>query len=260
MTLKALSAFLLLTISCCLAQPGQDPLTVRFEHHLGAQVPMELTLRNEYGQTVTMKQLLGGKPALLVLGYYECPMLCHKVQDGLVEGLTESRMQVGREFRVLTVSIDPEEKPALASAKKENYLAAYDRPVAPEDWPFLVGDEESLSTLQAAVGFQSAKLETQISHPAGMVVLTPQGKVSSYLQGVRFPALALEQAIKKASEEEQGSFLQPVLLLCYQYDPATGRYSLAVYRLVQLLGTATFLILLAAVGYWLRRERQGRSS
>ena len=194
MTLRALSIILLLTISCCLAQPGQDPLTVRFDHHLGAQVPLDLTFQNENGRPVTIKQLLGGKPALLVLGYYECPMLCHQVQDGLVEGLTESRMRVGQEFRILTVSIDPEEKPPLASAKKESYLAAYDRPVAPEDWPFLVGNEESLSTLQTVVGFQSAKLESQISHPAGMVVLTPRGKVSSYLQGVRFPALALEQA------------------------------------------------------------------
>ena len=242
-----------------LAQPGDNPLEVGFDHHLGAQVPLDLLLRNERGNEVTVKELLDDKPVLLVLGYYECPMLCHKVQDGLVEGLTESRMRVGKEFRILTVSVDPEETSQLAAAKRESYLKAYPYPVTHQDWPFLVGTPEALDTLQTVVGFRSAKLKDQISHPAGMIVLTPSGKVSSYLQGLRFPALSLEQAIEKASREEEGSFLQPVLLLCYQYDPATGKYSLAIYRLVQLLGCATVLLMMAAIFFWLRRERRQRA-
>lgn len=255
-----LIAFLLiLTCGPLAAQPISDPLKVGIDQHPGEQVPLSIRLRDENGREQTLSELLGGKPALLVLGYYGCPMLCHKVQDGLVDGLADSKVRLGRDFRVLTVSVDPAETSELAKQKKASYLQAYGKPVGPSDWPFLVGDSKNLGILQKAVGFRTAKLKGQISHPAGMVVLTPQGKVSSYLLGVRFPALALEKAIEKASREEHDSFLQPVILLCYQYDPSTGKYSLAIYRVIQLLGLATVLLVGAAVLYWKRRERSQKS-
>jgi protein SCO1 len=237
------------------AQTVENPLETGFDSQEGTQVPLELVLTDEQGRERTVEELLDGKPVLLVLGYYGCPMLCHEVQKGLLEGLSACRFTVGKEFRVFTVSVDPTESSELAAEKKLAYLKAYQRGDA-EGWPFLVGESEQLEALQSAVGFRSSRLEDQIAHPAGLVVLTPSGKVSSYLYGLRFPAVALEQAIEKAAEEETGSFLRPVLLLCYQYDPATGRYSLAIYRIVQLLGALTVLILVAAVAYWVRKERR----
>ncbi len=246
-----------LLTTASLAQPVADPLQTGFQPQLGAQLPMDLMLTDHRGREGTISQLLDGRPALLVLGYYECPMLCHQVQEGLLEGLAGLDMTVGEEFNVLTVSIDAAETPELAAEKREAYLRAYGRSVASGRWPFLVGDQPSLDRLAGAVGFRSARVGKQIAHPAGLVVLTPGGEVSTYLYGLRFPPAALEQALATAAAEESSeSLLSQVKLLCYQYDPATGRYSLAIYRLVQLLSLFVALALFSQIWRWERTRRR----
>lgn len=247
---------LCLLATAATAQTVADPLKTGFEPHLGAQLPMDLMFTDHRGREGTLSQMLDGRPALLVLGYYECPMLCHQVQEGLLDGLSGLDMTVGEEFNVLTVSIDHRETPDLAAKKRDAYLRAYGRTVEASRWPFLVGDEPSVEALASAVGFRSARVGEEIAHPAGLIVLTPQGKVSSYLYGLRFPPAALEQALKTAeSEMSSESLLSQIKLLCYQYDPATGKYSLAIYRLVQLLSICMALLVFASVWRWERKRR-----
>lgn len=254
-----------LALTICLlsnatAQPVADPFKAGFDPHPGATVPLDLTFVDHTGARATLRQLLGGKPALLVLGYYHCPMLCHEVQQGLLDGLRSLDEPVGDGFRVITVSIDPAETPDLAAEKRRSYLEAYGRSMPADAWPFLVGDAGSVTALQTAVGFRSARLEDQIAHPAGLVVLTADGRVSSYLTGIRFPATAISEALKAARASQTRTLVQSVLLLCYQYDPATGRYSLAIYRMVQLLAALTVAILTLSVAGWLRAERRRRAA
>jgi protein SCO1/2 len=238
------------------AQQIADPLKAGFDPHPGARLPDDLVLTDQDGRKAPLVDLLQGQPALLVLGYYGCPMLCHQVQEGLLEGLSGMQDTLGRDFRVLTVSIDPRETSTLAAEKRAAYLKAYGKPVPSEAWPFLVGDAAAVDRLQRVVGFRSARLPDQIAHPAGLVVLSPDGKISSYLYGIRFPAVALHEALDTARREQTSSVFQQVLLLCYQYDPATGRYSLSIYRLIQALALLTLGTLLIAVLGWLRQERR----
>lgn len=240
------------------AQSVENPLNASFDPHPGTQVPLNITLRDEHGTSQNLKQLLRGKPAVLVLGYYGCPMLCHKVQEGLLDGLKSSELSIGEDFRLLTVSIDPTETSELAAEKKAAYLADLGKPDADAAWPFLVGDSAQINALTKAVGFRSAKLKDQIAHPAGLVILTPTGKISSYLYGIRFPSTALDQAVREAAQEQSSSVVQAVILLCYQYDPSTGRYSLAIYRLIQILGIFTLLTLVSSIAIWNRREKRRR--
>lgn len=246
----------LLLLTLLLSLPASaEPPPVGFEQKLGATVRGDLQLMDEQGQGTAFKDLLDGRPTLLVLGYYGCPMLCHQVQSGLVDSLQLLEWSAGREFNVLTVSIDARERPKLARRKKHAYLSRYDRPQAETGWRFLTGADGQLKELQRAVGF-SATYDPdtdQFAHAAGLVVLTPEGTVSSYLMGISFPARALKLALQRASSGTVGSPVDQILLLCYQYDPSTGRYSLAITRIVQLAGIGSAL-LLAAWLIWAHRR------
>jgi protein SCO1/2 len=239
---------------------------VRFDQNLGAQVPLDLQLIGEAapfhrkggGKSETLRDLLGGKPAILDLGYYECPMLCHQVQSGLVDSLKLMKWTVGQQFRVLTISIDPRERPDLARRQKDLTVSRYDRPLDPLGWRFLTGTPTELVTLTQAVGFRAIydRRIQQFAHPAGLVILTPQGVVSSYLYGISFSARALQRGLEKAASAQVGTPVDPVLFLCYHYDPATGRYSLEILKVIRLFGISFALLLFGAVGMWVYRERK----
>ena len=163
---------------------------------------------------------------------------------------------MGHEFNVISVSIDPRERPELARKKQHSYLSRYDRPGAEEGWRFLTGGQEQIKKLCETVGFESVydPQTDQFAHPAGVVVLTAEGKVSSYLLGISFPSRAIKLALQRASSGGVGDPVDQILLLCYHYDPSTGRYSLAIMRLMQMAGLATVLLLAGGIGWMQRRK------
>lgn len=257
----ALVMTVLLTASAARAQaPDSRPPILRdvaFDQLLGATVPLELALRDEAGRDVRLGEYFGKKPVVLSLVYYGCPMLCTLTLNGLASALSILSFDVGREFEVVTVSFEPKETPELAAEKKKAYLARYKRPGAAAGWHFLTGDAASIGRLTRAVGFRYAwDAETgQYAHPAGILVLTPEGKIARYLYGIEYAPKDLRLALVEASRNRIGSPVDQFLLLCYQYDPATGKYGAVVMRTVRTAGILTVLALGTFITLMWRREQ-----
>jgi protein SCO1 len=233
---------------------------IRIDQRLNHQVPLDLAFVDDHGRDVRLGQYFGQRPVVLALVYYECPMLCTQVLNGLVTALGVMNFDVGREFDVVAVSINPREGPGLASQKKSAYLHRYGRPHTADGWHFLTGTEESIAALADAVGFRYAYDETikQYAHGAAIEVLTPRGVISKYFYGIEFSARDLRLGIIEASDERIGTRIDDFLLFCYHYDPATGKYGAAVLRLVRLGAIATVLAFLSFLAVSLRRERAAR--
>jgi protein SCO1 len=231
---------------------------VGYDQMLGAQVPLDIQLKDETGRSVKLGDYLGQRPAVLALVYYECPMLCTLTLNGLASAMNLISFDAGREYQVITVSFDPRETPALATAKKKVYLARYKRPGAAQGWHFLTGDAEQIKRLTQAVGFRYVwDAETkQFAHPAGVVTLTPEGKISHYLFGVEYAPKDLRLALVEASEHRVGSAVDAVLLYCYHYDPVTGKYGLVVMRVVRAGGALTLAALASFILIMWRRDKK----
>jgi protein SCO1/2 len=231
---------------------------VEFDQNLDALLPLDTPLRDESGREVQFGDYFGKKPVVVLFVYFECPMLCTLELNGLVRNLRALSMTAGREFEIVTVSIDPKETPRLASAKKGRYLKIYNRPGAEAGWHFLTGAEGSVRRLAGVAGFRYEydPNSGQYAHPAGLIVATPQGRISRYIYGVDFPASNLRWALVEASAGKIGSPVDKVLLMCFHYDPATGRYNFAVMTLLRVLGVATACGLAAYMTVMIRRERR----
>lgn len=216
---------------------------VGIDQRLNNQVPLWLKFRDETGQTVTLSSYFGKKPVILSLVYYTCPMLCTMAENGLLNALRDVTFNIGEQYEVVTVSIDPTETPEMAMGKKAVYVGLYGRPGGKQGWHFLVGDEPSIRALTQAVGFHYNYIpETkQFAHATGIVVLTPQGKVSRYFYGILYPSRDIRLALVEASNEKIGSPVDAVLLYCCQYDPSTGKYSIVVSRILRIAGVVTLL-------------------
>jgi len=229
---------------------------VAFDQRLGAEVPLDVAFRDETGARVTLRDYLGDKPVLLVPAYYECPMLCTIVLNGVVSALRALPFDVGKEFRVVTFSFNPRETSELAAAKKATYLEDYRRPGAAAGWHFLTGDAPSIAALTQAIGFRYAwdEASKQYAHASGIVVLTPAGRISHYFFGVEFPPRDLRLALVEASGEHIGSLVDQLLLFCFHYDPTTGRYSRVALNAVRAGGVLTLAVLVAFVVLMLRRD------
>jgi len=229
---------------------------VAFDQRLGAEVPLDVAFRDETGARVTLRDYLGDKPVLLVPAYYECPMLCTIVLNGVVSALRALPFDVGKEFRVVTFSFNPRETSELAAAKKATYLEDYRRPGAAAGWHFLTGDEPSIAALTQAIGFRYAwdEASKQYAHASGIVVLTPAGRISHYFFGVEFAPRDLRLALVEASGEHIGSLVDQLLLFCFHYDPATGRYSRVALNAVRAGGVLTLAVLVTFVALMLRRD------
>jgi protein SCO1/2 len=261
---SALGLTLLLTVGSGLAPAsvpqGTPPVLreVAFEQKLAQQVPLDVSLRDETGRTVKLGDYFGKKPVVLTFVYYECPMLCTLTLNGLVSALGVVNFDVGKEFDVVTVSFEPKETPALAAAKKAVYLKRYKRSGADKGWHFLVGDAPEIARLTKAVGFRYAWDERtkQYAHPSGVVTLTPEGRISHYLFGIEYAPKDLRLSLVEAAKGNIGGAVDQVLLYCYQYDPATGRYGAAVMRLVRTFSVLTVLALAAFILVMLRRDRR----
>ena len=227
---------------------------VGYDQRLGEQAPLDVRLRDEAGREVTLGQYFGKRPVVLSIVYYDCPMLCTLTLNALASALSTLSFDVGREFEVVTVSFDPREGPELASAKKAAYLQRYKRAGAEAGWHFLTGEEASLKRLTAAIGFRYAWDERtqQFAHPAGLVVLTPDGRISRYLYGVEYAPKDLKLAVMESGAGRIGTAIDQVLLFCYKYDPQTGRYGAMIMRMVRV-GAVLTLAALGGLIFVLRR-------
>jgi protein SCO1 len=231
---------------------------VGFDQNLNQMLPLDVELTDEHGRAVKIGEYFGKRPVVLAFVYYGCPMLCLQSLSSLAATLGVLSENPGDDFEVVSVSIDPRETSALALEKKTHYVERSGKPSIARGWHYLTGTEASIQRLTKAAGFRyawDASLQ-QFAHPAGIVIATPQGKVARYLFGIDYGPRDLRLALIDASEEKISSPLKKVLLYCYHYDLATGRYSLAIMRLVQVAGAATVLSLGTLIVVWTRRERR----
>jgi protein SCO1/2 len=248
----------LLPVAAADAQAPSGQPDVGIDQHLNGQVPLDLVFRDEQGKTVTLDKYFGSRPVILVLAYYRCPRLCSLVLNGLCVSLRKLDYEIGQEFEVVTVSFDPREQPELAAAKKASYVEHYGRAGAATGWHFLTGDEPSIKRLAEAVGFRYAydAGKDQYAHASGIMVLTPQGKIARYFYGLDYPPRELQFGLEDASAGKIGSPIgRPLRLLCFSYDPETGKYNLMVLRLVRVGGVLTVLAFGVFVWWAWRRER-----
>jgi protein SCO1/2 len=241
------------------ARPPQgDPATglptalrdVRIEQKLNEQLPLDLVFRDETGQSVKLGQYFGQKPVVISLVYYDCPMLCTQVLNGMVTSFRVLPFQVGKEFDVVTISFDPREKPELAAEKKKlyvNYLPDRMEATARTGWHFLTGDPASIERITDATGFRYHYDEktSQFAHASAIMLATPEGKLSRYFYGIDYPARDLRLGLIESSQNKIGSPVDQLLLYCYHYDPATGKYGAAVMRIVRIGGVLTLLAIVA---------------
>jgi len=225
--------------------------------NLDAALPLELPFVDEDGAVVSFGDLFAGdRPALLVFAYYRCPMLCNVVLEGLVETLRGMDWLPGREFEVVVVSIDPDDRPDQALARKRRVVAALGKPEAAAGWHFLTGGRAAIERLTAAAGFRYAWLPQQgeFAHAAALHVITPDGRISRYLLGVRTEPQTLRLSLVEAAAGRIGSFADQFLLYCYRYDAATGRYTPVAWRIMQVGGLVTLLVLGGTLALLWRRE------
>lgn len=237
---------------------------VGIEQRLDAQVPPALTFADDTGRTVKLGDYFGKKPLILNLVYYNCTMLCGEALAGLSGALKAVKFDVGKEFEIVTVSFNPKETPEIAAAKKKDYVARYGRPGAASGWHFLTGPPESINALTKAVGFQyqyDAK-KNQYAHATAIMVLTPQGRISRYFYGVEFPPKDLRMGLVEASQGKIGNAVDQVLLYCYHYDPATGKYGAVVNNILRLGAGMTIVLLggLLLVLFWLEKAAPPRKN
>jgi protein SCO1 len=262
--IAVLAAGLALAGTALFAQEGRPSILrdIGFDQRLGETVPLGLEFRDDAGRLVRLGDYFGKRPVVLTLNYYGCPMLCTVTLNGLGSALSVLTYTAGREFEVVTVSFDARETPDLAARKKKSYLERYKRPGAADGWHFLTGSQASIDALTKAVGFKYAwDPETkQFAHPAGVVVLTPSGKISRYLFGIEYAPKDLRFAVIESSEGRVGNAVDQIVLACYNYDPTTGRYGAAIMRIVRASGALTFVALASFVVLALRRERRAASA
>jgi protein SCO1/2 len=221
-------------------------------------LPLDAVLRDESGRAVRLREYFGARPVVLVLAYYNCPMLCTEVLNGVVSSLRAISFDAGREFDVVVVSFDPRDQPSDAAAKKAAYLGAYKRPGADKGWHFLTGGPGSIDRLTRSVGFRYKFDESlgQFAHAAAIYVVTAEGRLSRYLFGIEYAPRDVRLALVEASRNRIGTPVDQILLYCYHYDPKVGRYGAVVMNIVQLGGAGTVVVLMVFLLLMWRRDRR----
>ena len=229
---------------------------VRFEQRLNEQLPLDARFKDAAGRDVTLGDFFGKRPVVLAFVYYECPMLCTQVLNGLTSSLGVLDETVGREFDVVAISFDPRETPALADGKKKSHLDRYKRPESADGWHFLTGDEAAIKAVTDAAGFHYVWDEKtqQFAHPSGIIVATPQGKLSRYFFGIEYAPRDVKFALVESSAGKIGNAIDQLLLYCYHYDPATGSYGFVAMGAVRVAGAVTVLALVGFVVMSIRRD------
>src|SRR6266568_1817792 len=274
-----LSAFCLLPSAYCFGQPGMpqpnSPLygggtqtgqtstglppvlkQVGLDQRLNEQVPLDAVFKDEQGLEVRLGQFFGKKPVVLSLVYYNCPMLCTQVLNGMLGSFKQVGFNIGDQFEVVTVSFDPGETPSLAAAKKDTYVKAYNRRGVEAGWHFLTGDEANIKRLTEAVGFRYVWDEQtkQFAHASGIIVLTPEGKIANYFYGIEYSPRDLRLALVESSQNKIGTPVDALMLYCYHYDPATGKYGAVVMNILRLAGGVTVVLIVGLLLVLRRRS------
>ncbi len=256
---SAIVAAILAIAGAAFAQNGPQPPHITIAQKLNTQIPLDLQFRDERGEVHRLKEYFNhGRPVLLNFVYYRCPMLCPMVLEGTTESLTHLKFDIGREFDVITVSIDPRDKAADAMRLKEKYIRHYGRLDSARGWHFLTAHETASRQLADAVGFQYQydSRTDQFAHGAALLVLTPDGRTSRYFYGFEYKPRDLRMAIVEASEGKVGSPVDQFLLLCFHYDPATGKYSRDAMMFARAGGLTTMVALGGFIFVMIRKERQ----
>lgn len=232
---------------------------VGIDQKIGSQLPLDASFRDENGKVVKLGDYFQSKrPVLLALVYYDCPMLCNQVLNGLTSALSVLKFNAGQEFEVVAVSFDPRETPELAQAKKQVFVGRYKRPGAEQGFHFLTGDKPAIDAVTQAAGFRYAWDEStqQFSHGSAVMLITPEGKVAQYYYGIEYSPKDMRLGIIEASDERLGNLADVVLLYCYHYDPMTGKYGAVAMNLIRAGGALTVLLLGAFIAISLRREKR----
>jgi protein SCO1/2 len=238
-------------------EPPEQLKDVGIDQKLDSQLPLEAEFRDEEGRSIRLGQLLGKRPAVLALVYYECPMLCTMVLNGALRAVRALQLNAGSDFDVIAISFDPEETPNLALRKKEEYLERYNRPGAENGWHFLTGDQANIKAVTEAAGYRYSRdpATGQWAHASAIMVVTPEGRLARYFFGVEYSARDLRFGLVEAAQGRIGTAVDQVLLYCFHYDPATGKYSLVIMNILRAGGAATVAGLLL---FWLIQSRRGR--
>jgi protein SCO1 len=269
-TIRSFVAAGLLLLSAAHAQRQVEPMgdgpqpnvlprqleQIRIDQRLGQQLPLDATFRDESGKQVRLGDYFGKKPVILTFVYYECPMLCTQVLNGLVSAVDILKFDIGREYDIVTISIDPVETPAMAAAKKKMYLDRYKRAGANKGWHFLVGDQQNVKAVTEAAGFYYAydPVTKQFAHASAIMVVTADGHMAQYYYGLEYSPKDLRLALVEASENKIGNVVDQLLLYCYHYDPATGKYGAVAMNILRLAGAATVLVLGGFMAVMFRRD------
>lgn len=243
------------------AQPyGRPPALqdIGINQKMNAQVPLDTQVTDESGRAVPLARYFRGKPVVLSLVYYRCPMLCNLVLNGELRSFRQLPLELGKDFDVVTLSFDPNETPQVASEKKTSYVEKYNRGDASNSWHFLTAKPEQIRAVADSVGFRYKwdSRTNQWAHASGIVVLSPGGRVSRYLFGIEYPAKDLRLALVEASAGKIGSPSDKILLFCFHYDPSKGRYTFAVMNALRAGGSASVLALGLFLFVNLRRDRK----
>ena len=233
-----------------------DLLNVGFDPALNAQMPLDLTFQDETGSNIQLREYFGRKPVLLAFVYYDCPMLCSQLEEGIVNSLKRISFNPGRDYEVIFISFDPRDTPQVAARKKTLAMSRYARSGTEAGWHFLTGSETAIQAATRAANFRYAfdQKTGLFAHASGILVLTPMGHISRYFYGINYPDRDLRLGLVDASSGKIGSPIDRVLLLCYQYDPTTARYSTTVLRLLRLAGVLTVAALVLGILIFRRRD------
>jgi len=231
---------------------------VGIEQMIGASLPLDLAFSDETGTPVQLGSFFGDKPVILTLVYYDCPMLCTEVLNGLNRSLAPLSYSIGEEFDVVTVSFDPRETPTLASQKKAVYTQRYGRPGTTEGWHFLTGDEAAIDALTGTVGFNYVYDETegQFVHGSAIMIVSPKGTVSHYFFGIEYPSEDVRLALVESSEDKLGTVFDQVMLYCFNYDPEQGKYGVAIMNSMRVAGLVTLLAMGSFMIIMFKRDRR----
>jgi protein SCO1 len=260
--LLVLLAFATLASAQTSTTPPKLPGRVDIAQKLDSQIPLDLQFRDEAGRIVKLRDYFqSGRPVLLNFVYYRCPMLCPTVMESLTSALTELKFDIGKQYDVITVSIDPRDMPEDAAKKKDHYLKRYGRFDAASGWHFLTGADPQIKQLASAAGFEYAydPQLNQFAHGTALLVLTPQGRISRYFYGFEYQPRDLRLGLVEASANKIGTPADAVLLMCYHYDPAVGKYSRSAMAVVRAGGAVTVISLAGFILLMLRSERRKAS-
>jgi protein SCO1/2 len=236
---------------------------ITIDEKSGQTISLDTAFTDEAGKSVTLGAYFqNGKPVVLQLSYFGCPMLCTLVSQGLVDSFNDLTLMMGKEFEVINISFDPSETPKLAAEKKKSFVDAYNRPAGAESWHFLTGSTASIKQITDQTGFRYKWIEQskQFSHPAALILLTPDGKISRYLYGVKYDPKTLRLSLVEASEGKIGNTVDRILLTCFHYDSYAGKYTMTAMNIMRAGGVVSVVVLASVIFTLVRRELRHRKT